>query len=249
MLELFNYSFFQQAFLIGILSAVACGIIGTFVVVKKISFISGSIAHSSLGGLGLAYFLGINPVIGAFVFGILSALGIGFINKKSKHQEDAIIGAVWAIGMAIGLFFIYLKPGYVTDLFSYLFGNILLVSSFDVWTIFVIDLVIIASISIFFKHLLAFIFDEEFAKVTGINTFALYLFLLVLISISIIALIKAVGIILVIALLTLPAASALFFNLAGLFLSYYINIPSGPIIIFIAGLTYFVIWLVNNFKR
>lgn len=266
MLELFNYSFFQQAFLVGILSAIACGIIGSFVVVKKISFISGSIAHSSLGGLGLAYYLGINPIMGAFVFSILSALSIGLINKKNKHQEDAIIGAIWAIGMAIGLFFVYLTPGYASDLFSYLFGNILLVSRFDLGIILIIDLVIVFSVLAFYNFLVAFIFDEEFAKVTGINTFTLYLFLLILISISIIALMKAVGLILVIALLTLPASTAqlltknfkhmiflsitlaLLFNITGLFLSYYINMPSGPIIIFIAAITYFIVWLKGNIR-
>lgn len=264
MLELFNYSFFQQAFLAGILTAVVCGIVGSFIVVKKISFISGSIAHSSFGGLGIAYFLGFNPIIGAFVFSMISALSIGLINKKNKHQEDAIIGAVWAIGMAIGLFFIYLTPGYAGDLFTYLFGNILLVSTFDIWTILLIDVIVIFSTIIFFKWFVAIIFDEEFAKVTGINTFALYLFLLVLISISIVALMKAVGIILVIALLTLPAAAAqlltknfrnmiwlaiifaLVFNILGIFVSYYINVPSGPIIIFIAGLTYLGIWKLNK---
>jgi zinc transport system permease protein len=259
MLDLLHYSFFTNALVIGVLSGVACGIIGSFIVIKKISFISGSIAHASFGGIGLAYFLGFNPVLGAVLFSILSALGIGFINKKHKAHEDASIGAIWAIGMAIGLVFIHFTPGYAADLLTYLFGNILLSTSQDVWYIFILDAFIIISVAFLYKWLVAMIFDEEFCTVTNIPVFPLCLFLLVLIALSVVILIRSVGVILVIALLTLPASSAqllsknfkkiiglailfaVFVNVAGVVLSYYLNIPTGPVIILFAALLYLVL--------
>lgn len=267
MFELLQYSFFSNALLIGLLSGIACGIIGSFVVVKKISFISGSIAHASFGGIGLAYFFGFNPVLGAILFSVLSAFGIGFVNRKNKNQEDASIGAIWAIGMAIGLVFIYLTPGYAADLMTYLFGNILLSTAQDLWYILFLDLFIIGSVVYLYKWLVAFIFDEEFATVTNIPVFFLYLFFLVLIALSVVVLIRSVGVILVIALLTLPASSAqllsknfkyiigwavllaILENLIGIFLSYYLNLPSGPVIIILAGIVYLFIFFIKNLKE
>lgn len=265
MLEILQYSFFSNALLIGVLSGVACGIIGSFIVIKKISFISGSIAHASFGGIGLAYFLGLNPVLGAIIFSILSALGIGYVNKKNKKQEDASIGAIWAIGMAIGLIFIHFTPGYAADLFTYLFGNILLSTTQDIWYVLILDIFIVASVVYFFKWFVAMIFDEEFAIVTNVSVFPLYLFFLVLLALSIVVLIKSVGVILVIALLTLPASSAqllsnnfkriiiwssliaIFVNIFGVVLSYYLNIPSGPAIIFLAAIIYLMILLLKQY--
>jgi zinc transport system permease protein len=259
MWDILHYSFFSNALAIGVLSGIACGIIGTFVVVKKISFISGSIAHASFGGIGLAYFLGFNPVVGAIIFSVLSALGIGFVNKKSKSQEDASIGAIWAIGMAIGLIFIYFTPGYAADLLTYLFGNILLSTTQDVWYILALDVLVVASVAYVFRWLVAMIFDEEFATVTNVPVFPLYLFFLVLVALSVVILIRSVGVILVIALLTLPAASAqllsknfmhiigyavllaILANVLGIILSYYLNMPTGPLIILIAAVNYLLI--------
>jgi zinc transport system permease protein len=260
MIEILQYDFFQNAIIIGILSGITCGIIGTFVVVKKISFISGSIAHASFGGIGIAYFFGSNPIFGAIVFSLLSALGIGIISHKNNSQEDASIGAIWAIGMAIGLIFIYFTPGYAADLMSYLFGNILLSSRSDLWFVLALDLFVIASVVFLFKWLVAIIFDEEFSLITNIKVFPLYLFLLVLVALSVVVLIRSVGVILVIALLTLPASSArllsknfkniiyiamllaIFSNLFGIIFSYYLNLPTGPIIIFTAAIIYILIW-------
>jgi len=266
MLALLQYSFFSNALLIGILSGIACGIIGSFIVIKKISFISGSIAHASFGGIGLAYFFGFNPVLGAVLFSILSALSIGFINKKNKTQEDASIGAIWAIGMAVGLIFIYFTPGYAADLMTYLFGNILLSTVQDLWYILLLDLFIILSVVYLFKWLVAIIFDEEFATVTNVPVFSLYLFFLTLVALSVVVLIRTVGVILVIALLILPAASAqllsknfkhiiswaillaVFENFAGIILSYYLNILSGPVIILLAAATYLMILTGKYFR-
>jgi len=261
MLELLGYSFFSNALLIGVLSGIACGIIGSFVVIKKISFISGSIAHASFGGIGLAYFLGWNPVLGAMLFSVASALGIGYINKKNKTQEDASIGAIWAIGMAIGLVFIHFTPGYAADLMTYLFGNILLSSTQDLWFVLALDVLIIASVALLFKWFVAIIFDEEFATITNVPVFPLYLFLLVLVAFSVVVLIGSVGVILVIALLTLPASTAQLLsknfthivllasalavgvNVCGIILSYYLNIPSGPVIILLAAALYLLVHL------
>ncbi len=256
MLDILQYSFFTNALLIGILSGVVCGIVGSFVVIKKMSAISGSIAHASFGGIGIAYFLSFNPVLGALLFSVISALGIGLVAYKNKKQEDASIGAIWAIGMAIGLIFIYFTPGYAADLMTYLFGNILLSTSQDLIFMLVLNLFIIISISLLFKWLVAIIFDEEFARITNIKTFPLYLFLLVLVALSVVVLIRSVGVILVIALLTLPSATAqllsnkfiniiliavslaVFSNLLGIILSYYLNLPSGPTIVLTTALIY-----------
>ena len=269
MLEILQYDFFRNALLIGILSGIACGIVGSFVVIKKISFISGSIAHASFGGIGVAYFLGLNPVLGALLFSVLSAFSIGLISYKNKSQEDASIGAIWAIGMAVGLIFIYFTPGYAADLMSYLFGNILLSTTNDLLYMLILNGFIIISVGILFKWLVAVIFDEEFALITNIKVFPLYLFLLILIALSVVVLIRSVGIILVIALLTLPASSAQLLskrfkniiiiamtlavssNLLGIILSYYLNLPSGPVIIFIAAIIYLLILFfkkINVFK-
>ncbi len=259
MMDIFQYDFFTNALVIGALSGIACGIVGSFIVIKKISFISGSIAHASFGGIGIAYFLGLNPVLGALIFSILSALGIGVISRKDKQHEDALIGAIWAIGMAVGLVFIYFTPGYAADLMSYLFGNILLATQSDLIYMLILNGFIILSVFFLFKWLVAIIFDEEFAEITNIKVFPLYLFLLVLIALSVVILMRSVGIILVIALLTLPASSAqllskkfkniifisiflaIFSNLTGIILSYYLNMPSGPVIIFIAAIIYVTI--------
>ncbi|MFH1427870.1 MAG: metal ABC transporter permease [Patescibacteria group bacterium] len=266
-MEILTYNYFQNALIVGVLASIAAGVVGSLIVLKKISFISGSIAHASFGGLGIAYFLGINPVIGAMVFSVLSALGIGIIGKKVSKNEDAVIGAVWAIGMAIGLIFIYLTPGYVSNLFSYLFGNILLTTGQDILLIIILDIIILLSIAVFFRWFIAIIFDEEFCKVTNVKVFPIYLFLLSLIALTVVVLIKVVGIILVIALLTLPAATAnllsktlkgimcwavilsCFSTIAGIFLSYYLNWPTGPVIIFLAAFIYLVVILLKSYGK
>ncbi|MFH1426360.1 MAG: metal ABC transporter permease [Candidatus Kerfeldbacteria bacterium] len=266
-MDILTYQFFQNALIVGLLASVAAGIIGSLVVIKKISFISGSIAHASFGGLGIAYFLGLHPIIGAAVFSVLSALGIGWVSKKSKTHEDALIGALWAVGMAVGLIFIFLTPGYAGDLFSYLFGNILLTTQQDILLIAGLDIIVLISVALFFRYFLAIIFDEDFCEVTNIRVLAYYLFLMALIALTVVVMIKVVGIILVIALLTLPAATARmlsksmrgiillavlfssFATIAGIFASYYLNWPTGPVIIFIAAALYFIGFLIHIRKR
>jgi zinc transport system permease protein len=269
MLDAFlTQSFLQKALLVGLLSSIACGITGTYVVVKRITFISGGIAHAVLGGMGIAYYFGINPIIGATVASLVSAFIIGFISIKGFQNEDTIIGALWAIGMAVGILFISLAPGYNTDLMSYLFGNILMVSNNDIILISILDIFILIILFMFFKHFLAICFDEEFAKVRGLNVEMIYLLLLCLVSITVVILIQVVGLILVIALLTLPAAIAgnfftnlwkimtgaiilgAIFNISGLAVSYQFDLPSGATIILIAGSCYILsIIIVKIIKR
>ncbi|MBA7482024.1 hypothetical protein ES707_17504 [subsurface metagenome] len=208
MLEVLQYQFMQNALLAGLLAAIACGIVGVYVVVKKIVFISGGIAHASFGGIGLGYLLGINPVLGAMAFTIASSLGIGLVIRRTRLPEDTAIGILWAMGMALGIIFIGLAPGYAPDLFSYLFGNILTVPFFDLMLILILDVVIIALVALLYKEFLYLSFDEEFSTISGVPTEGLYLLLLCLVALTVVVLIRVVGIILVIALLTIPAALA-----------------------------------------
>lgn len=253
MMELLQYEFMKNALLAIILASIACGIIGVFIVVKRIVFISGGIAHASFGGIGLGYFLGINPVWGIIPFSIISALIMGLVSKRTnKIPEDTAIGIIWALGMSLGIIFIGLSPGYAPDLFSYLFGSILTVTTTDLVVMLILDLVIIKVVFLFYKEFLALSFDDEFATVIGVPTMKLYLLLLCLIALTIVVLVRVVGIILVIALLTIPAAiskqistnlkkmmfvsifvSAVF-GVIGLILSYQLNLASGATIVMVS---------------
>ena len=253
MIAALQYGFMQNALIAGVLASIACGIIGVYVVVKKIVFISGGIAHASFGGIGLGYFLGINPILGVIPFSIASALGIGVVSKRTKLPEDTAIGIIWVIGMALGVIFIGLTPGYAPDLFDYLFGNILFVSQTDILLMLILDAAIISIVFSLYKEFQAISFDEEFATTVGVPSERLYLLLLCMIALSVVVLIKVVGIILVIALLTIPAAmsrqfthsmkrmmllSILFcaiFTLFGLYLSFELNLASGATIVLFSG--------------
>ncbi|NTV06443.1 MAG: metal ABC transporter permease [Chlorobiaceae bacterium] len=254
--EILAFEFMRNAFLAALLSSVACGIIGTYVVVKKIGFISGGIAHTAFGGIGLGYYLGINPLFGVIPFSLAAALAIGLLSKKAKVAEDSAIGTFWAVGMAVGVICIGLKPGYAPDLFSYLFGNILTVPTFDLWMIMLLDTLIIAMVWLLSKEFLAISFDEEYAAVSGLNTMALYLLMLCLIALTVVVMMRVVGIVMVIALLTIPAAIArmfsrslpgmmiqsvvlsALFSICGLWISYMLDIASGATIILVAGFSF-----------
>jgi zinc transport system permease protein len=251
--EVLQYEFMQNALAAGLLASVACGIVGVYVVVKRVVFISGGIAHTSFGGIGLGYFLGVNPVLGALFFTIASALGMGLVTRRAKLPEDTAIGILWAMGMALGIIFIGLTPGYAPDLFSYLFGNILTVPTFDLTLMMALDAVIILLVVLLYRELLFISFDEEFSKVAGVPTERLYLLLLALIALTVVVLIRVVGIIMVIALLTIPAALArqfthnikkmmmlavvfgVIFTFSGLWLSYLLDLASGATIILVSG--------------
>ncbi len=258
--HLLEYRFLQLALLAGVLASVAGGTVGSYVVTKRITYLGGGIAHSVLGGMGVAYYLsvmykwnGLHPVYGAIVAAIIAAVIIGLVSLKGKGREDTVIGAVWAIGMAVGIIFIYKTPGYNQDLMSYLFGNILMVRPFDLWMIGILDIFVIIIGFGFFRQLSAVCFDEEFARTRGINVEFYYLLLLIMTALTVVILVTVVGIVMVIALLTLPAATAglitrklvpmifwsigisIFYTVAGMGLSYGPDLPSGAVIILLAG--------------
>ena len=254
--------FLRYALLAGILASISFGIIGTFVVVRRISSLAGAIAHCVLGGIGAGLYLeqaaGLSwagPVQGAVVVALLAAVLLTVINQYGSQREDTVIGALWAVGMAVGLLFLARTPGY-TDPMSYLFGNILLLTEVDVYIVAVLDLVVIITVAVFYNKLLALCFDEEYAFLRGLSTRWYYLLLLCLTALTVVLLIRIVGIVMVIALLTLPAAIAgnfaagirqmmliaimfcMLFVFLGLALSYSLDLPSGPVIIVLAGLVY-----------
>ena len=204
MWEALQFEFMRNALVAGVLVSICCGIIGTLVVVNRISFISGGIAHAAYGGIGLAFYTGISPTVGAAFFSVAVAMIMGVITLKNRQRADAVIGALWAIGMALGIILIDLTPGYNVDLMSYLFGSILTVPKSDVWLMFPFDFILIAVIVIFYKEFVAMSYDEEFAFVLGLPVKTLYFVMLGMMALSIVMIIKLVGLILVIALLTIP---------------------------------------------
>ncbi|MDV0446377.1 Manganese transport system membrane protein MntB [Methanosarcinaceae archaeon Ag5] len=267
MFEIFGYEFMQRAVLATILTSLACGVIGVYIVTKKIVFIAGGISHSCFGGLGLSFYLGLNPLIGLLPFSVISALTLGILSKKTKVSEDTAIGILWSLGVAVGIILIYLTPGYAPDLMTYLFGNILTVPASDIWLMVGIDIVILLTVVLFYKEFLAMCFDEEFTKVTGVSADALYLILLALIALAVVAMIKVVGIILIIAMLSIPASISRKFShnmktmmiyssvigailsFAGLYLSYAFDLPSGAVIIMVMGTVYLVISGVSYLRQ
>lgn len=265
MFDLLQYNFIQNALAAAILASIACGIIGVYVVVKKIVFISGGIAHASFGGVGLSYYLGIDPIIGVIPFSLASALVMGTVSKKSKIPEDSAIGILWSLGMALGVIFVYLSEGYTSDLMYYLFGNILMVLNSDLYLMLALDVIIVGAVYLFYKEFLALCFDEEFTTVQGLPTQKLYLLLLCIIALTIVVLIKVVGIILVIALLTIPASLSRKFthnlprmmlisvfigtliSITGIALSSLLDVPSGATIILVLSFVYGLVTLGMEF--
>ncbi len=257
-----NLPFFRYALVTGLLSAIPFGIIGTFVVVRRISYIAGAISHCILGGIGaglyIQYGLGISwfgPLHGAIIVALLAAVILAMVSQFGNEREDSVIGALWAAGMAAGLLFIAKTPGYI-DPMSYLFGNILLITRNDIYYVIGLDILVLSVVGIFYNKFLALCFDEEFAGLRGIKTHWFYLLLLCLTALTIVLLVRVVGIVMVIALLTLPAAIAgqfaatirqmmvcatllcSFFIGTGLSASYSLDLPSGPVIIIIAAIFY-----------
>ena len=265
MLEIFEYDFMVNAILASILASIACGIIGTYIVIKRLVFLSGGIAHSAYGGIGLGYLLSFNPIYGAVASSVLGAIFVSKMRENRLENEDTLIGIIWAFGMALGVLFISLSPGYVPDLMSYLFGNILTVSTTELLLMLIVDAIILLTVGFFYKHFQAITFDEEYSKTTGMKVENLYLLLFILIAVTIVLLIKLVGIILVVALLTIPAAISKFFSksiitmmlyaiafgllftMVGVLFSYYLNLASGSAIIIVSVIGYFIAYSVNLF--
>ena len=208
MLELLSLPFFQRVLLAGLLASFACGVIGTWVVAMRMATLSGGLAHASFGGVGLGYWLGFPPMLGATGFALLTGLAIGLAYRRLESRIDVLISMTWAVGMALGILFIALAPGYAPDLTSYLFGSLLFVPWSYVWLVLALDAVIALVVWRFFEQLQAVAFDEAFAELVGLRVEALFLTLLALTALAIVTLIRVVGIILAIALFTVPAAIA-----------------------------------------
>jgi zinc transport system permease protein len=259
--------FLRLALYVATLASISFGIIGTYVVTRRISYLAGAIAHCVFGGIGAGLYLQnkiglawFDPMYGAVISAILSAVIIGLVSIYAQQREDTVIGALWAVGMATGLIFIDITPGYF-DMMSYLFGDILLISHNDLWIVTCLDIVVAGLSIYFYNKLLAVCFDDEFALLRGIHAHAFYILLLCLTALTVVLLVRVVGIIMVIALLTIPAAVAgqlakrlwlmmvlaiflcMVFTWSGLAISYTYNLSSGPTIILVAGVTYMVVLL------
>jgi len=266
MWDALQFEFMRNALLAGILVSISCGIIGSLVVANRIVFLSGGIAHAAFGGIGLAFYLGFSPVLGAGLFSVAVSMIMGAVTLKSKHRADTIIGVLWAVGMAIGIIFIDLTPGYNVDAMSYLFGSILSVSMADIWFVVGLDGMIFLIILAFYRQFLAMSYDEEFAFVVGVPVKPLYFLLLCMTALSIVMIIKVVGLILVIALLTIPPYIAekytsslwkmmvlssllgILFTIVGLWLSYSYDFTSGATIILVAGAGFFLTQIARSLR-
>lgn len=260
---IFEYKFITNALWAGLFAAITCGIIGTYIVTNRIVFLSGGITHSSFGGIGIGYFLNINPIVGAAVFSVLSGLGIELFATRAKVRHDSVIGIWWSFGMAIGIIFVYLTPGYAPNLMTYLFGSILSVSANDIIFMAIMTIIIVLFFIFFYRLILYISFDEEFAKTQGLRTGLMKNILISLVALAIVINIKVVGIILLLSLLTIPQAIANFFtnkfdkiiyysigiNLIGIFmgllLSYNLDVPSGASIIFALILFFGISWIIK----
>ena len=247
--ELLSYKFFSNALLASLFTSINCGIIGTYIVTRRLVFISGGITHASFGGIGIGYFFGFNPIISAAVFAVFSALGIEFLSKKADVREDSLIGIFWSFGMALGIIFVFLAPGYAPNLMGYLFGSLLTVTPLDIRLMVVLTVIVTGFFIVFYKVILFISFDQEYAKTHNAPVQFINYALISLVAITIVLSIKVAGIILIISLLTIPQTIANLFTrnfinimilsvliaffgaFAGLLLSYGLNIPSGASII------------------
>lgn len=253
MFDALQLDFIQNALLTGVVASLVCGVIGVFVVVKRLAFISGGISHAAFGGLGACFYFGLDPRIGALGVALLCALVLGLVGQDEARSHDALIGVFYAVGMAIGIVFIHRSPGFVPDLMTYLFGNILLTTRRDALIMAALGAVVLLVLAVSFKLLVAVAFDETFAFVQGIRVKLVNTLLLALVAVTVVLLIQTVGIILVMALLTIPPLIALrlashlapvlalsvtvglLMTLGGLAGSYQLDLPSGPSIILLGG--------------
>jgi len=267
MIEALQFEFMRHALLAGLLASIACGIIGTLVVVNRIVFISGGIAHAAYGGVGLAFFLGFPPLLGAAGFSLVVSTIMAMVTLSNKQRADTIVGVLWAVGMALGIILTDLSAGYNVDLMSYLFGSILAVPRSDLVAMAAVDLLVVAVVGLFYNSFLAMSFDEEFAVATGVPVKPLYFALLAMTAFVVVMVIRVVGLILVIALFTIPpyiaerysgslrgmmtfsVALSSLFTVIGLWLSYLFNLTSGATIILVAAFFFFASLLIDRLRK
>ena len=256
LIELLQYTFFQHALLGSLFASIACGIIGTYIVTRRLVFISGGITHASFGGIGIGLYTGISPILSAAIFSVLSAFGVEWLSKRKDMREDSAIAVFWTFGMAIGIIFSFLSPGFAPDLSAFLFGNILTITRTDIVVLAVLSLLLIAFFSIFLSPIIYIAFDREFARSQRIPVVLFEYILMMFIALTIVACLRMIGIVLAMSLLTIPQLTANLFTVSfkriillsilfayigcagGLLLSYQLQIPSGAAIIFFSILTY-----------
>ena len=264
---LFGYQFFRNAVLAAIMTSLLAAMLGTYIVSRKIVFISGGITHASFGGIGMAYFLGINPFMGAAIFSVLSSVGIEWISSRGKIREDSAIAILWSFGMALGIIFVFLTPGYAPNLMTFLFGSILSVGAVDLWLILGLVLFTALFFIIYYRPIIYSAFDPEFSETVGIPVKFFRYAMAVLIALAIVISIRTMGIILVLSLFSIPQATAMLFtknfakiiplsmlfgltgSLIGLFSAYGFNIPSGAAIIFTLTVQYAVIKVIVSVRQ
>jgi zinc transport system permease protein len=267
MIEALQFEFMRNALLAGLLASLICGVIGTLVVVNRIVFLSGGIAHAAYGGIGIAFFFGLPYIVGTLGFALMAAMVMAFVTLKAKHRSDTIIGVIWAVGMATGVILLDLTPGYNVDLMSYLFGSILTVPKSDLWQMLVLSCVVVFLVGFFYNDFLAMSYDDEFAQLRGVHVKFFHFLLIAMIAVSVVMIIRVVGLILVIALLTIPPYIAekfsdslikmmflsttlsILFTIIGLWLSYIMNLTSGATIIMVAAASFFVSLIIEHFIR
>ncbi len=258
MIEALQFEFMRNALVAGLLASVICGVMGTLVVVNRIVFLSGGIAHAAYGGIGLSFYFGFPYLLGALGFSLFAGILMAAVSLKAKHRADTIIGVIWAVGMAFGIIMIDLTPGYNVDLMSYLFGSILTVPRSDLLIMLAVGILMTMLVVFYYKDLLALSYDEEFARIRGAPVTALYFTLIGMLAAAIVMIIQVVGLILVISLLTIPpfivekhakslaqmmvGSSVLgaLFTTTGLWLSYAYNLTSGATIIMVSGAAFLI---------
>jgi zinc transport system permease protein len=266
-MELLQYAFFRNALTGSILIAIACGITGAYIVARRLVFISGGITHASFGGLGLGFYLGANPILTALLFSILAALGVERISRNSQVREDSAIAGIWSLGMALGVIFIFLTPGYAPNLSAYLFGNILTISSTDLIAMAALAATTAIAFALFHKEITAIAFDKEFALTQRLPVRLAQYVMMTFIATTIVLSIRLAGIMLLMSMLTMPQMTVNLFTsslvkiaslsiaigflacITGLILSYYLDIPSGAFIILILVTIFLIAKAISSSSR
>lgn len=255
-MNILEYSFFQNALIGSVLASIVCGLVGTYIVTRRLTFISGGITHASFGGIGIGVFLGVNPIVSAMVFSVLSAFGIQWLSRRGNVREDSAIAVFWAFGMSIGILFCFLTPGFVPDLPSFLFGSILTIESGNLWLLAALSIVTLFLFTAYYRMIVSTAFDPEFARSQRLPVSLIEYVMMALIAMTIVSTLRMVGIVLAMSLLTIPQMTANLFTynfgriaacsiligcidcVSGLAMSYWLNVPSGASIIFVSIVIY-----------
>lgn len=266
-MEILEYTFFQNALLGAFLASILCGFIGTYIVTRRLVFISGGITHASFGGIGIGVFTGINPILSAMVFAIMSAFGVQWISRKQDVRKDSAIAMFWTLGMSVGIICCFLTPGFMPDLPSFLFGSILAIDSADLWLLGILTLIVALLFTFMLRPIQSVAFDSTFARSQHLPVAIIEYTMMTLIAMTIVATLKMVGIVLAISLLTIPQMTANLFTFSykrmialsvilgwidciiGLYASYWLNVPSGATIIFVSIIVFAISKLIKSYQK